>query len=60
MTALVQIISIATRLARRLVPSHTPCDHWRRDPLAHPALNAMSVSQLADLPAGALRACCGE
>lgn len=26
---------------------------WRRDPLAHPALQAMSERELADLPLGA-------
>lgn len=57
---MVQIISIAARLARRLVPTQAQHDHWRRDPLAHPVLDAMSVNQLADLPAGALRSCCGE
>jgi hypothetical protein len=33
---------------------------WARDPLAHPALAAMNLSELADLPAGALRSCCRE
>lgn len=25
-------------------------DHWRRDPLSHPALQAMGLDELADLP----------
>jgi hypothetical protein len=25
-------------------------DHWRRDPLSHPALQAMCLDELADLP----------
>lgn len=29
---------------------------FRRDPLAHPQLTAMSLNQLADLPAAELRA----
>jgi hypothetical protein len=32
------------------------CMDWLRDPLAHPAVNAMSLAELADLPAGQLRA----
>jgi hypothetical protein len=34
----------------------TACMEWLRDPLAHPAVDAMSLSELADLPAGQLRA----
>lgn len=30
---------------------------WSRDPLSHPVLDAMSLSELADLPAQSLRAC---
>ena len=25
-------------------------DHWRRDPLSHPALQVMCLDELADLP----------
>lgn len=31
------------------------CADWLRDPLAHPALETMNLSQIADLPAGQLR-----
>jgi hypothetical protein len=36
------------------------CERWLRDPLAHPALDAMSLSELADIPPRALRAQCRE
>ncbi|RZS88245.1 hypothetical protein EV217_0628 [Phyllobacterium myrsinacearum] len=29
---------------------HDALDHWRRDPLSHPALQAMCLDELADLP----------
>lgn len=35
-------------------------DRWRRDPLAHPVIEGMSLNSLADLPAASLRACCAE
>ncbi|MFH1796105.1 MAG: hypothetical protein ABIK36_16500 [Pseudomonadota bacterium] len=31
------------------------CAEWLRDPLSHPQLDAMDLSQIADLPAGQLR-----
>lgn len=34
----------------------TACLDWLRDPLAHPDLDAMSQLEIADLPAGELRA----
>lgn len=45
-------------LAETLVPpseesspvDHDALDHWRRDPLSHPALQAMGLDELADLP----------
>lgn len=36
------------------------CEDWMRDPLSHPAVDAMSLSELADLPARQLRSCCRE
>ncbi len=33
---------------------------WLRDPLAHPVLDHMSLGELADLPASALRSCYRE
>jgi hypothetical protein len=36
------------------------CERWLRDPLSHPALDAMSLSELADIPPAALRSCCRE
>ncbi|MBA8901640.1 MULTISPECIES: hypothetical protein [unclassified Phyllobacterium] len=34
----------------RSVPDEDAADHWRRDPLSHPALQAMGLDELADLP----------
>lgn len=31
------------------------CADWLRDPLSHPQLDAMDLSQIADLPSGQLR-----
>ena len=36
------------------------CPDWMRDPLSHPKVDAMSLSELADLPAGQLRSYCRE
>jgi hypothetical protein len=44
---------------RAALASHD-CFDWRRDPLSHPALEAMSLVELADLPARQLRSCCRE
>jgi hypothetical protein len=38
----------------------TDRETWMRDPLAHPVLDHMSLGELADLPASALRSCCRE
>lgn len=32
------------------------CRDFSRDPLAHPVLDGMSMTELADIPAGELRA----
>ena len=32
------------------------CADWLRDPMSHPRIAGMDLSQLADLPAGQLRA----
>lgn len=45
---------------RRLAPAHRDNsqaipDQWRADPLSHPALQAMSLDQLADLPFDPMR-----
>jgi len=63
---MLQLFSIAVRLIR--LPFADAADHaidadseiWRRDPLAHPVLEHMSLGELADLPASALRSCCRE
>jgi hypothetical protein len=55
LTSLVQQISSgASRGAASTCA--TACIGWLRDPLAHPAVDVMSLSELADLPAGQLRA----
>ena len=59
---MLQLFSIAARLTR-LVASAVAANNvrdadreaWLRDPLAHPALDHMSLGELADLPASALR-----
>jgi hypothetical protein len=55
LTTLVQ--GIATG-ASRVTPATcaAACIDWLRDPLAHPSLDAMTLSEIADLPAGELRA----
>lgn len=43
--------------------AHRECelrDRWRRDPLSHPAIAAMSLEQVADLPYRQLRSWCRE
>lgn len=61
---MLQIFSTAVRLVRSLgataANAGAECERWLRDPLAHPVLAAMSATELADLPAPALRACCRE
>ena len=44
------------RLASLVAPAISFCRDFRRDPLAHPALAAMSLTEHADLPAAELRA----
>ena len=64
---MLQLFSIAARLIR-LVASAVAANNvrdadqetWLRDPLAHPVLDHMSLGELADLPASALRSCCRE
>lgn len=45
---------LAETLARTSADSslvdHDAVDHWRRDPLSHPALQVMCLDELADLP----------
>ena len=65
---MLQLFSIAARLVRlgrvsdrcqRMREMRTS-ETWLRDPLAHPVLDHMSLGELADLPASALRSCCRE
>lgn len=64
-TTMFQIIYTIARNALR-VGARNACtpgadrDSWARDPLAHPSLAAMNLSELADLPVVALRSCCRE
>ena len=51
--AMIKLVFMAARaLASRLPAADalTEAEHWRRDPLSHPALRAMSQRELADLP----------
>ena len=64
---MLQLFSITARLVHVaasaiLATSRDETDReiWRRDPLAHPVLDHMSLGELADLPASALRSCCRE
>ena len=62
---MLQLFSITARLGRLLVAAtdnarDIDSETWRRDPLAHPVLDHMSLGELADLPASALRSCCRE
>lgn len=41
---------VSLRCAARPRPAAAAAEAWRRDPLAHPALQAMSQRELADLP----------
>ena len=51
-----QIFSISRIVAKLAGPAVNFCRDFRRDPLAHPSLDAMSLTELADLPAAELRA----
>ena len=48
--------AILATLERRFVQTVCFRREFHRDPLAHPQLTAMSLTQLADLPASELRA----
>lgn len=45
-----KFFSIFPEFGRSLLEPVDRDEDWRRDPLAHPALEAMSVRELADLP----------
>ena len=63
---MLQLFSIMTRLVRLTASTIAAGDSeadreiWKRDPLAHPVLDHMSLGELADLPTGSLRSCCRE
>jgi hypothetical protein len=62
---MLQLFSITARLVRSFVAApdniaSADREAWLRDPLAHPVLDHMSLGELADLPASALRSCCRE
>lgn len=56
MNQIFSIIRVAARLASLAKPVVSLCRDFRCDPLAHPTLDAMSLTELADLPAAELRA----
>jgi hypothetical protein len=52
--------AVATHVGPLAADTEAACERWLRDPLSHPALEAMNLSELADLPAKALRSQCRE
>jgi len=53
------MLSLILSMVLRRGRAPAPCPdggNWLRDPLSHPSIARMSVAQLADLPAGELRA----
>lgn len=52
--------AVATHIGPLAADTEAACERWLRDPLSHPALDAMNLSELADLPPSALRSFCRE
>lgn len=52
--------AFASHFAPLAANTEAACERWLRDPLSHPALEAMNLSELADLPPSALRSYCRE
>lgn len=55
LTTLVQAVT-GEASRTRTAACTSACVDWLRDPMAHPAVDAMNLSEIADLPAGQLRA----
>lgn len=58
--ALFAVTSVRANASSWTVTREAASERWLRDPLSHPVLDAMSLSELADLPPTALRSCCRE
>lgn len=54
------ILTVIRALGGRSSAKNSDGERWARDPLAHPAIHAMNLNELADLPVQALRSCCRE
>ncbi len=56
LTSLISDFADSVRAPRSFAAGYAAaCAEWLRDPLSHPQLDAMDLSQIADLPAGQLR-----
>lgn len=57
MTAIIRNLATTIGSIRNALAAGTDsCADFRRDPIAHPALDRMSVAELGDIPARELRA----
>ncbi len=60
----ISMLNVARAIFKPFEPltatTEAACERWMRDPLAHPVLDTMSLSELADIPPRALRAQCRE
>ncbi|SMH51238.1 hypothetical protein [Mesorhizobium australicum] len=55
LTTLLSDLAGRAGVSRSFADCAAACADWLRDPLAHPELETMNLSQIADLPAGQLR-----
>lgn len=55
LTTLLSDLAGRAGVSRSFADCAVACADWLRDPLAHPELETMNLSQIADLPAGQLR-----
>ncbi len=55
LTSLISDLAGRAGVSRSFADCAAACADWLRDPLAHPELETMNLSQIADLPAGQLR-----
>ncbi|MCR5855583.1 hypothetical protein [Mesorhizobium sp. J428] len=55
LTSLISDLAGRVGVSRSFADCAAACADWLRDPSAHPELETMNLSQIADLPAGQLR-----
>lgn len=55
LTSLISDLAGRAGVSRSFADCAAACADWLRDPLAHPQIDGMSLSQLADLPSAQLR-----